>query len=334
MTLPADNGASTRTRNRRLIIVIGVVIPLLITLVGAFVMALWIPELPNPVASHWGTSGPNGYSTVGSVIVLPLLITLVFAAISAFVSWRGGPEGGMLWAHKVLVSASVFLAVSITALAAGSLAIQRGLENAESAGDPAGIMLAAFPVALLMGFFAWLMLPAAEHIQPTSVAAKPIEGSSTERVHFSTSTRLGPGVVVIAVVALVALGLALTIQAVSNPTELLLPASIGLLVIALAVSTLSWRITVDHRGLRVRSAMGWPRATIAPDQIESVSVVTVDPIGEFGGYGWRWAPDGRSGIVLSKGEAIQVTRMNGKKFIVTMHDAQRGAEALATIAKK
>lgn len=247
MTLPAENVAPQRARNRRLIIVIGVVIP--------------------------------------------LLITLVFAVISAFVSWRGGPNGGMLWAHKVLVPTSVFLSVTITVLAA-------------------------------------------ERIQSTSVAATPIEGSSTELVHFSTTTRLGPGVVVIAVVALAALGLALTIQAVSTPTELLLPASIGLLVIALAVSTLSWRITIDHRGLRVRSAMGWPRATIAPDQIESVSVVSVDPIGEFGGYGWRWAPDGRSGIVLSKGEAIQVTRMNGKKFIVTMHDAQRGAEALATVARK
>jgi len=334
MTRPAEDVARQLKRNRRLIIVIGVVIPLLIAIVGALVMALWIPELPNPVASHWGTSGPNGYSAVGSIIALPLLITFVFAAISAFVSWRGGPNGGMLWAHKVLVSASVFLAVSITALAAGSLAMQRGLDNAESAGDPAGIMLAAFPIALLMGLFAWLMLPAAEKVHSTPVVAEPLDASSTERVYFSTSTRIGTGVVLVAVVALAALGLALTIQAVSNPTELLLPASIGLLVIALAVSTLSWRITVDHRGLRVRSAMGWPRATIAADQIESVSVVSVDPIGEFGGYGWRWAPDGRSGIVLSKGDAIQVTRTNGKKFIVTMHDAQRGAEALATVAKK
>jgi hypothetical protein len=334
MTRPAEDVARQLKRNRRLIIVIGVVIPLLIAIVGALVMALWIPELPNPVASHWGTSGPNGYSAVGSVIAMPLLITLVFAALSAFVSWRGGPNGGMLWVQKVLVSASVFLAVSITALAAGSLAMQRGLDNAESAGDPAGIMLAAFPVALLMGLFAWLMLPAAEKVHSTPVVAEPLDASSTERVYFSTSTRIGTGVVLVAVVALAALGLALTIQAVSNPTELLLPASIGLLVIALAVSTLSWRITVDHRGLRVRSAMGWPRATIAADQIESVSVVSVDPIGEFGGYGWRWAPDGRSGIVLSKGDAIQVTRTNGKKFIVTMHDAQRGAEALATVAKK
>jgi len=334
MTLPADNGASTRTRNRRLIIVIGVVIPLLITLVGAFVMALWIPELPNPVASHWGTNGPDGYATAGMVIALPLLITLVFAALAAIVSWKGAPQGGFVWAHKILIATSVFLAVLLTVIASGSLAIQRGLESADAAGDVGGVMLAAFVGATLLALFAWLMLPAAEKIQSAPVVAEPLGALSTERVHFSTTTRLGPGVVVVAVVALAALGLALTIQAVSNPTELLLPASIGLLVIALAVSTLSWRITVDHRGLRVRSAMGWPRATIAPDQIESVSVVTVDPIGEFGGYGWRWAPDGRSGIVLSKGEAIQVTRMNGKKFIVTMHDAQRGAEALATVARK
>ncbi|GAA1225810.1 hypothetical protein [Rhodoglobus aureus] len=218
--------------------------------------------------------------------------------------------------------------------AAGSLAVQRGLENAENAPAIGGIAIAAFPTAIVLGIFAWLMLPAAEQIRSTAVVAKPIKGSSPERVHFLSATRLGPGVVVIAVVALVALGVALAIQAVSNPAELLLPAVIGLVVLALAVSTRSWRITIDQRGLRVRSAFGWPRATIAPDQIGSVAVVTVDPIGEFGGYGWRWAPGGRSGIVLSKGEAIEVTRMNGKKFIVTMHDAQLAAEALATVAKK
>jgi hypothetical protein len=334
MTLAAENVPLQTSRNRQLIIVIGVVVPLLITLAGAFVMALWIPELPDPVASHWGTSGPDGYSTVGSVVALPLLITLVFAALATFACWRGGPNGGMLWAHKILVSTSVFLSISLTVIAAGSLAVQRGLENAENAPGIGSIALAAFPVALIMGIFAWLILPAAERVQSVSVAAVARQGSATERVYFSSATRLGPGVVVIAVVALVALGVALAIQAVSNPAELLLPAVVGLVILALALSTLSWRITIDQRGLRVRSALGWPRATIAPDKIDSVAVVTVDPIGEFGGYGWRWAPGGRSGIVLSKGEALEVTRMNGKKFIVTMHDAQLAAEALVTVAKK
>jgi len=334
MTLPAENVSPRLTSNRRLIVVIGVVIPLLITLVGSFVMALWTPELPNPVASHWGVNGPDGFTTVGGVIALPLLITLAFAAFAAIVSWKGAPQGGLLWAHKILIATSVFLAVLLTVVSSGSLAIQRGLESAESAGDIGGIMVAAFVIAALLALFAWLMLPAAELITSSAVAAEPIEGSDAQRVHFSTSTRLGPGVVVIAVAALVALGLALAIQAFTNPAELLLPASIGIIVIALAVSTLSWRVTIDRRGLRVRSAMGWPRTTIAPDQVQSVAVVDVNPIGEFGGYGWRWAPGGRSGIVLSKGEAVEVTRTNGKKFLVTMHDAKGAAVALATVAKK
>lgn len=333
MTLPAENVSPQLTRNRRLIIVIGVIIPVLIALIGAFVIALWIPELPNPVATHWGSTGPDGYSTIGTVIALPLLVTLAFAAIVAFASWKGGPNGGMLWAHKVLVSTSVFLAVLLTVIAAGSTAGQRGLDDAQSAGDIGGIVFAAFLISALMGLFAWLMLPPAEYIQSTPVTAKPIEGAATQRVHFSTTTRVGPGVVIIVAAALAAIAIALAVQAVSNPEQLLLPAVIGLFVIGLAVSTLSWRVTIDQRGLKVRSALGFPRATIAPDQVDSVAVVDVNPIGEFGGYGWRWAP-GRSGIVLSKGDAIEVTRTNGKKFIVTMHDAQLGAEALATVAKK
>jgi len=334
MTDSLENPVPQRTRTRRLVIVIGVVVPVLITLIGAIIAALWIPELPDPVASHWGTSGPDGFTAVGGVIALPLIITLAFVVITTLVTWKGAPHGGMLWAHKLLVATAVFIAVLLTVISSGTLAIQRGLDSAENAGDIGGIMIAGFVIAAILAALAWLMLPAAEQIVSHPVAAEPIVGSTTQRVHFSTTTRLGPGVVVIAVAALVALGVALTIQAFSNPAELLLPAVIGIFVIALAVSTLSWRVTVDHRGLRVRSALGFPRSTIAPEQIASVAVVEVNPIGEFGGYGWRWAPDGRSGIVLSKGEAIEVTRTNGKKFIVTMHDARRGAEALATVAKK
>jgi hypothetical protein len=194
MTLPDENVSPQRSRSRRLIIVIGVVIPLVITLAGAFVMALWIPELPNPVATHWGAAGPDGYSTVGGVIALPLLITLAFAAFAAFATWRGGPNGGMLWAHKILVATSVLLSVLITVIAAGSLAVQRGLDNAESAPGIGSILLAAIPVAALMGVLAWLMLPAAETIESTSEAAQQLTVCASRRLHglvlASSSSRL------------------------------------------------------------------------------------------------------------------------------------------------
>jgi hypothetical protein len=57
----------------------------------------------------------------------------------------------------------------------------------------------------------------------------------------------------------------------------------------------------------------------------------VNPLAEFGGWGWRWGADGRVGVVLRAGEGIQVTRTNGKRFVVTVDDAQTGASVLAGV---
>ncbi|WP_341954431.1 hypothetical protein [Salinibacterium sp. TMP30] len=331
MTTPTDLHTETRSRSRRAIVVIGVVVPVTIAMAGAFVMALWIPELPNPVASHWTPSGPDGYTTVGAMIALPLVVTLLFSAFAAVVSWRGGPDGGLLRAQKVLVATSIFLATVLTLTSGGSLAIQRGLESAERAGNIGGVLAIAFIAASILALLSWFVLPPGEKVTSTRTVAEPIAASATERLYFASSTRLGSPVVAILLLVFLALAVTLIIQAVNNPDELIVPAVIGLVALVLATSTLSWRVIIDRHGIRVRSAFGWPRISIAPDQIASVAVVQIDPMGEFGGYGWRWDSQGRSGVVLSKGDAIEVTRVNGKRFVVTVHDASRGAAVLATI---
>ena len=106
--------------------------------------------------------------------------------------------------------------------------------------------------------------------------------------------------------------------------------ALGALVVVLPIALMSvfWRVTVDARGLSVRSVLGWPRVIIGPDEIKDVRLVKVHPSSDFGGWGWRYDGAGRSGIVLRAGEAIEVTRTNGKRFVVTVEDAQTGAGAL------
>src|SRR5690606_32121348 len=102
----------------------------------------------------------------------------------------------------------------------------------------------------------------------------------------------------------------------------------GVIVVFVAL-TVAWRVTVDRRGLRVRSAVGWPSFVIPVEQIASVRAVRVDAVREFGGWGFRWDGADRSGVILRAGDAIEVERTNGKRFVVTVPDAATGAGVLS-----
>lgn len=85
--------------------------------------------------------------------------------------------------------------------------------------------------------------------------------------------------------------------------------------------------TVDHRGLTVTfTALGWPRIRIALDKIESAVAEDVSPA-QFGGWGYRIVP-GASGVVLRSGPALIVTRTSGRRFVVTVDDAETAARVL------
>jgi hypothetical protein len=103
-----------------------------------------------------------------------------------------------------------------------------------------------------------------------------------------------------------------------------------LLVLLLAMTQFSVR--VDVFGLTVRSALGWPRAYIPADEIERADVVEVNPFAEFGGWGWRVGRNGRTGVVLRTGPALQVTQSGDRCFVITVDDAGTAAALLNTYA--
>ena len=80
--------------------------------------------------------------------------------------------------------------------------------------------------------------------------------------------------------------------------------------------------------------MGLPRFTVPLADVASVSVVQIIPMAEFGGWGIRMGIDGRFGIVLHTGPAIQVVRRSGKTFVVTVDDADTGAALLTALASR
>jgi len=107
-----------------------------------------------------------------------------------------------------------------------------------------------------------------------------------------------------------------------------------ILVTVSILCALVFRVRVDEDGLEVRAAAGWPRIRIARDDIRSVEVVHVSPMGEYGGWGWRYGIGSGWAVVMRTGEAIRVTRRNGKVFTVTVDDAETGAALLRGLADR
>ena len=75
-------------RYHRNLVLVGVLVPLAITLVGFVLFFAWLPRLPGEIAMHWNAAGEvDGY---GAPIALPLVttaITLILVAISVGSSW-------------------------------------------------------------------------------------------------------------------------------------------------------------------------------------------------------------------------------------------------------
>ncbi|MCC2029503.1 DUF1648 domain-containing protein [Microbacterium sp. YMB-B2] len=241
-------------RSRTAFIRVGVIAPFALLALAAVVVLAWLPELPDPIATHWGTDGVDGF--LPRATFLPVLLAvcggmLLFDVLLAVVSPRMPQSSAKppvrAWSatSKLLGAMNLGLGAGFALLLLSTAGIQRGLADAADAPD--------------IGGWAALAVP------------------------------------------------------------------------ALTATMLVFRVRVDQRGLRVRSLIPWPRTRIPLDDIDDVATVTIDPLREFGGWGWRIAVDGRRGVVLRAGEALQVTRANGRVFIITVDGAAEAAAALETV---
>jgi hypothetical protein len=320
--------AQTRATHRRVILV-GAIGPLVLALVAASVMASWIPRLPAVIAVHWGPDGPDGYGSVVPWIPFPIVVVLLFGIVAVATSWKTKPSGLISSSQKIITSMNAFLAGMIGTVAVGNLAVQLDASDPSRAGGIGYVVASAFAVGIVLGLAGWLILPKADDSLSATTDPIPLDVTASERVAWSSAIRATPIVTVVigAAIALVVAAVIITIVLAGSLAAI--PAAVLVLLVLLAVGTSYWRVSVDRRGFMVRSVLGWPSVVIPMDGIRSVHVVEVNPTADFGGWGYRWAGHGRSGIVMRSGAAIEVTRISGKRFVVTADDSPTGAAVLA-----
>jgi len=327
----AQNTTRKVTSSRVRVILIGGLVPLSIAAVATALMVSWVPELPEPIAVHWNGSGADGFGQALPFVFGPIIITLLFTVFTLAISWKPLPSGRLLWNQKILVVTNVWLATLLAAGFGSSVALQRGIADAHNAPGVGPSLAAGAGLGILLAVAAWFALPAGESVVESVMVVEPVDVHGTERVSWTHSTKMGTAVQIFVSVA-IATGLLLVIMATLGSPELAPPGFVFLALVAvLTLTTVWWRVSADHRGFMVKGLFGWPRKHIAVEDIRSAAVVDVNPTRDFGGWGWRWAGDGRSGIILRTGEGIEVTHTNGKRFVVTVDDAKTGAGVLAAL---
>lgn len=315
-------------RARRSLIVVGLVIPAVLTAVALALIAVWMPELPDPAATHWSAGGVDGYGppatylwlAVATGFGLPLLLVTVTLTM-ARQQW--GVTARFLGA--LALGLSGFSAVTT----AGSTWLQRGLSDAADAADVLPVLVSAFCALLLLSAAGWVLQPDVEATEPVTLKSMRLPSiSPRERVVWMGTANIArAGVLIIGTTCVVLVGVTavMLLQAADRAWIPLLV----LVVVALALAaTASFRVRAGAVGLVVRSQLGFPRLHVPLEEITSVRAIECHPFAEFGGVGWRVGLDGRTGIVLRTGPAIEIARRGKGAVVVTVDGAEVGAATL------
>lgn len=324
---------------------VGVILPLSFIALASIVVVAWLPEVPDPAAIHWGLDGADGFGPRWTPLALLLGLgggtVLLFALIALFshrLPQRGAaapiPQPQWSATARLLGAASLGTAGLMSILAIVSTAAQRGLDDAADAADITPWIPVLLLVMVGLAVAGWFLQPSVS-VSPDSsgAAATPLPLADHERAVWMktvTVARSGQVVLGICVFIVVAMSVLLLAQGVSAGW---ITAAVALVLVVLLATTLTFHVRASAAGLRVRSTAGWPRLEIPAAEIASVRAMPVNPFAEFGGWGYRIGTDGRRGFVLRTGDALEVTRTDGRVFVITVDDAATAASVLAAAAR-
>lgn len=326
------------TRALRRFLLVALALPAVLVLVAVCVQLAVRSSLPDPIAIHWGAAGePDGFGPFWvaptMTAVLGVGLPLLFA-VPASGSLRRG-DGGTF--PRALGAAALAESAFICALFTWTVLMQAGLSDARNAPGVAAPLLVSVLAAALAAAAGWFLQPRPIRRIVAFERGTPLRLSTTEPAVWLRSVRIErSGVVVLA--AVFALLVFLIVLLSGSPEAaggvgILL--GVTVLMAGVTVSMSVFRVRIDEAGLAVDSAVGWPRVRIPLDDIRRVEAVPhVSPMGEFGGWGMRWALGGGSGVVLRSGPGIRVQRRSGEVFTVTVDDAETGTALLQALVER
>ncbi len=313
------------------LLAVSAIAPLVIAGVGIALMLDWVPQASRPVVVHWGVSGVSHGPAVtypAAVAILVVALVVLLSAVLAGTVRAGRPSVQ----QKAIAVVPVWLSVFLSGSAAWLLYAQLDSRTLVS---PAPMLLIAAGAGVVLAVGAWFLLPAASPLtgerDHTSVPARPV--ATGEKIAWFGQAAAAPALVVALVaLAVIMLAAGIVVTLIYSPAGLLLV--LVALIVAFATSTLDWHVSIDERGLVARSLLGFPRFRVPLDEVSSASVVELNPLVDFGGWGIRFGLGKRTGIVMGSGEALELFRRPSGSLVITLHDARGAAEVLAGLVAR
>ncbi|MGW6392509.1 DUF1648 domain-containing protein [Streptomyces sp. NPDC055103] len=335
--------------------------------VHLLLFALWRDELPDELATHFSLGGEaDRWTGVTAYVLLGTALLLGLAA-----GWTAFVRRRSLWAAWATAGFSGGLLVQL--LRANR--VDEFESVVFSPGMDLGVALAVAVVAGAAGWALTALVPerpegltgpegpeGPEGDEEAGEGAKGPKGATGEKPVVRGSAGgprlpLAPGEAAgwsrdtgsRALTALAVLALAaapVTLLVATWPGALL--GLLGLVVGVPGLALARVRVTVDRHGLTVRSALVHrPRVRIPLDGVADASVREIDPLADFGGWGYRVRAH-RTGVVTRSGEALVVRRRkgsmgsegstghteSGREFVVTVPDARTAAALLNTLVER
>jgi hypothetical protein len=315
---------------------VAIIVPLVLTSASVAVQLAVLSDVPSTIAIHWNAAGvPDGFGPAWAQPVMTVAVGLGIPLLIALSSLTGLRRGDRGPTYRLMGAIAASVSALSSVLFAWTLVVQRGLTDPADAPSVLPGLGVAFAAAAVVGVGAWFIQPDEPAHNVTSVPAPRLQLAPGEQAAWFGTAALGrPAAVILGVACGAVVATALLVWFSGAPaTVALLLGGVALLLVALAATTTVFHVRVDAAGLTVVAPVGFPRFRVPLSEVREVTVAEVSPMGEFGGYGIRSAV-GAFGVVMRRGPAISVVRTSGKRFVVTVDDAERGAALLQALVDR
>ncbi|MDO5504640.1 MAG: hypothetical protein Q4G67_15880 [Actinomycetia bacterium] len=307
--------------------------PLVITAAAVLWYLSFRHQLPEQVATHWGRRGADGFThrdTLPWVIgILGLSMPLLMGAVVLAIAGRDGGH------RRTAVGFAAGIAVFMAGLMVVTAWDQRGLADAALARDIEWPLILSLLVSIVVGVLASFTVPGNV---PGQTRAQDRVPQGAPRVQLEPGERavwsrvIAPGrwfwlMMGLLIIAMVPVGYLTGAWAFT---------AILVILVVLPILGLSvFRVTVGESGLVVRGGLGFPRWQLPLEDVAEAKVATeIDPMGHFGGWGYRMGLHGTTGFVVRKGPGLEVERGDGTSWMITVDEPEAGAALLNTLADR
>lgn len=322
-----NTDTKTRTAVSAQYVVGAIIVPLAILIAGSLAPLLWKAQLPADIPLHWGTDGPDRWGTVYQ-LVFPLLG--IGSGLILILGSLGIKIGKETTAQRVLVLTNSFVAALFASITLGTAFESRNLASAADVPLNNWWIVGGIVGGLLIGGVLAIIIP--KRVSSVAVSLPPADAvraplADTENAVWVQREVSTPSMAIGIFAVVVITGATILSQFWGM-------LALSVVLAALLATMFVWDLRVDATGFYCASGLKVFRRKIPLAEIIEAKVVDTRALRDFGGYGWRTALDGATGIILRSGESLELVLTDSRVFVATTNDAVNAAGLVNTLIER